>query len=83
MQIGEGRAQQVELQATLEASVERQNDIVQGSDPGSTKPVSGASHALLSPDLVVEATLAQSSIASTSGTDESQRLRAAAAYGAS
>jgi len=82
VQIGEGRAQQIEQQATLDTSADRQNTVVQASDPGSTQPVSGASHALLAPDLVVQATLAQSSTSDTEGAAEAQRLRAAAAYGA-
>jgi hypothetical protein len=83
VQIGEARAQQVEQQASLETSAERQSAAVEPSQPDSSAPVSSVSQTLLSPDSAVQAMLAQSSIETGQGEIEAQRLRAAAAYGAS
>ena len=79
--IGEARAQKVEQQATLEASIQQQRDAVPVTEPGGPTPASGASHNLLAPDLVVQVALAQSSIETGQGENEAQRLRAAEAYG--
>jgi hypothetical protein len=81
--IGESRARKVEQHASLEASIQRQSDVAPAAEPGGTPPVSGASQTLLAPDLVVQATLAQSSIETGRGEIEAQRLRAAEAYSAS
>ncbi len=81
--IGAARAQKVEQQASLEASIQRQSDAVPAAESSSTAQVSSASQALLSPDLVVQATLAQSSIETGQGEIEAQRLRATEAYAAS
>jgi hypothetical protein len=80
--IGAARAQQVEQKASLEASIQ-QTDVAPTTGASGDAQMSSASRPLLAPDLVVQATLAQSSIETSQGEIEAQRLRAAEAYSTS
>lgn|GEM_PF-3841872 len=88
-QVGQARAQQIELQSTADAAPtptpgpQPAEQTGQTSAGDSAKPVDSAVQPLLASDLAVQATLARPEVDAASGQDAALRLRGAQAYGAS
>jgi len=86
-QVGEARAQQIELQSADAAEAIQASDPVtsasQAGEAGNSQPVDNAAQPLLAPDLAVQALLSRPAVDAASGDDPAVRLRAAQAYGPS